>query len=46
MFYSFLRYIIAGLIWLINGHAQTQNKQQLPEGPWLRRTVRGSIPFF
>ena len=26
MFYSFLRYIIAGLIWLINGHAQTQNK--------------------
>lgn len=35
MFYSFLRYIIASLIWLINGHAQTQNKQQLPEGPFV-----------
>ena len=35
MFYSFLRYIIAGLIWLINGRLF-----------WLRRTVRGSIPFF
>ena len=35
MFYSFLRYVVAGLIWLINGHSQTQEKQELPDGPFV-----------
>ena len=49
MFYSFLRYVVAGLIWLINGHSQTQEKQELPDGPFVlvaphRYVARSGFP--
>lgn len=35
MFYTFIRAVVRGLVWLINGNAHYENKEVLPEGAYI-----------
>lgn len=35
MFYTFIRAVVRGLVWLVNGNAHYENKKVLPEGAYI-----------